>query len=138
MPDVYINFVALFVAALAHSALGALWYSQVLFGKTWMKLSGITEDQMKTGKKGMGKTYALSFIGAFVMAYVLARFVDYSGASTIMEGMRVGFLGWLGFIATVTLAPVLWAKRPIKLYFLDNGHLLVSTMIMGAIVAVWR
>lgn len=44
-----INYLAAGVAALASFALGALWYSPVLFGKTWQKDLGFTGEYLKEG-----------------------------------------------------------------------------------------
>ena len=51
MPTVDINYLAVLIAALASYVLGALWYSPVLFGKLWMKLSKIDPKNMDAAKK---------------------------------------------------------------------------------------
>ncbi len=44
-----INFLALIAATVAKGMLGWLWYSPLLFLKAWMRLTGITDAQMKAG-----------------------------------------------------------------------------------------
>lgn len=138
MPDVEINYLAVLVVALLGGlALGFLWYGP-LFGKSWMKLIGFDQksmDEMK--KKGMGKTYALSLFASFLMAYVLAFFVNYAQATTFVAGLQVGFWAWLGFVATTMLNSVLFGKKSWKLYQIDAGYQLVSLLIMGSVLAVW-
>ena len=137
-PSVDINYVAVLVAAVASFVIGALWYSPMLFGKMWMKLSNVTDKEMKKAKeKGMSKNFAFQFLGTLVMSYILAHFVYYTQASTVLEGMLTGFWIWLGFIATVMLGIVLWEGKPWKLYFIKAAHELVALAVMGAILAVW-
>src|SRR5258706_1426327 len=103
MDVVPINYVAVLIAAIVSMPLGFLWYGP-LFGKQWMKLSGITEAKMKAGKKS-GKAnmgYGLMFIGSLIMAYVLAHSLifasSYLKVTGISAGLMAGFWSWLGFV----------------------------------------
>ena len=137
MPTVDINYLAVLIAALASYVLGALWYSPVLFGKLWMKLSKIDPKNMDAAKKHLAWRYGSGFIATVVMSYILAHWVDYAGAITIRGGLQAGFWAWLGFVATVTLSSVLWENKPFKLYLLNNTYHLVSLLLMGSLLAVW-
>jgi len=86
----------------------------------------------------MGKTYAWTALGSLVTAFVLSKVAIAMGASSFGAGIAVGFWVWLGFVATVTLASVLYERRSVNLYILNNGYQLVGLAIMGAILAVWR
>jgi len=80
------------VAAIAGMLIGAFWYSPLLFGKLWMRLSGLTEKQLNEAKKkGMGKLYFIAFIGILVMSYVLAHFVDYTESTTNLAAHKLDF-----------------------------------------------
>ena len=129
-----INYVAVLVAAVAANVIGFLWYSKVLFGNVWMKLSGITEAQMKADKNNMMSIYGMMFLTSLVMAYVLAHFEQAGGASDITMGVMVAFWAWLGFVATTMLGTVLFDKKPFKLFLINSGYHLVSLMVMGAIL----
>lgn len=139
MPPVDVNYLAVVVAAIAYMALGFFWYSPAGFGKPWMKLVGMTEEHMKNAGKGMQKTYAISFVAALLMAYVLGVFVDLAEASTVAAGVQVGFWAWVGFVATTGANEFLFAvkPKPWKLYWINQGYLLVSLLVAGAILAVW-
>ena len=133
-----INYLAVLFSAVVSMGLGALWYSPLMFGKMWMKLMNINPKKMtEAQKKGMGKSYAFTFASSFLMAFVLAHFVDYMGARTVVEGIQTAFWIWLGFVATITLNSVLWEGRPWKLYFINVTQTLVALTINGAILAVW-
>lgn len=137
MPPVEINYLAVLVAATLNMALGAFWYSPMAFGKQWMELSGISQKDIDSGKKQMNSKYGIAFLGALVMAYVLAHIIDYAQAETVSQGIQTGFWVWLGFVATVTLGSILWEGKPTKLYVLNNAYQLVTLVISGTILAVW-
>jgi len=65
---------------------------------------------------------------------MLAFFIGLAQASSVMDGMRIGFFAWLGFVATSTLAAYVFEGRPIKLYVLYNTYQLVAFLVMGAIL----
>jgi len=136
MGVIEINLAAVVGAAVASMVVGFVWYGP-LFGKKWMKLSGVSMKDIESKKAGMPKTYAMAFVAALVTAYVLALFVDYTEAKTIMGGAVTGFWLWLGFIATTELGSVLWEGKPKQLYLLNAAHGLVALLVMGAILAVW-
>ena len=133
-----INYLAVLVSAVIGMVIGALWYSPLLFGKLWMKLSGMTEKQLNEAKKkGMGKMYFVAFIGVLLMSYVLAHFVDYTDSRTFVQGMQTGFWLWLGFIIPILIGSVLWENKSFKFYLLNIIHYLVVLFVMGGILAVW-
>jgi hypothetical protein len=134
MREIPINFFAILSAAATKVLIGALWYSPALFLPSWLKLSGITEDEMKAR---MGKAVAVDIFGSLIMAIVLVHAVRYAGATTVAQGMVVGFFNWLGFVAVVTIGTVTYEGRPFKLVLLNNGYLLVSLLVMGAMLAIW-
>ena len=132
-----VNGLAVLVCAIVAHGLGALWYGK-LFTKQWMRLSGLTEADMKKAKeKGMAKTYVLSFLSSLVMAYVLGWAVQSAQVISAGAGAMMGFWAWLGYIATVELGTVLWENKPWKLYFINAGHYLVTLLVMGVILGLW-
>ncbi len=137
--QITLNYAAIFIAALAHMILGALWYSPILFGKSWMKLMNFNAKTMEESKKrGMAKLYMIMFIVALLMSYILAHFVKYTSSMTAIEGLQLGFWLWLGFVATIMINSVLWESKPIKLYLINIGYYFISLLLMGVILASWQ
>ena len=71
MPE--INWLAVFVAALASFLLGGIWYSKALFGKAWQRETGLTDEALARGN--MAKIFGLSFVLAFLAAWNFANFL---------------------------------------------------------------
>lgn len=51
--------------------------------------------------------------------------------------MLLGFFAWRGFIGLTTLSANLYENRPIVLFFVKNGYLLVALLLRGVIVTLW-
>ncbi len=141
---VIINYWAVLVAAIVNMALGFIWYGP-LFGKYWIRLMGITPEQMEKGKvemkKKMWRIYGMTFVGSLLMSYVLVHSIifagSYLGVAGISAGLMCGFWSWLGFIFPVTLSSVFFEGKSWRLFILNNGYYLTVLLVMGAILASW-
>lgn len=134
MPEVSINYLAVLVGAIVSMVIGAVWYSMPVFGKLWMQEIGKKMDDLKGGAK---TGYIVAFVSALVMSYILAHFVDYTGATTVTTGAITGFWIWFGFVATVGAAKTVFTGKSFKLFAIDYGYHLVELVVMGMILAVW-
>ncbi|OGE73879.1 MAG: hypothetical protein A3I07_00060 [Candidatus Doudnabacteria bacterium RIFCSPLOWO2_02_FULL_42_9] len=142
--DVPVNYWAILACGVASMIIGSIWYGP-LFGKIWAKLSGwdnldtAKRDEMK---KGMMKSYALAFIGALVMAYVLSHHTVFAGTylktEGISAGLQSGFWVWLGFVVPVTMSDVLWGAKSWKLWSINTFYFLVQLLVFGLILGGWR
>lgn len=135
-----LNYWAVLAAGVAAMIIGSLWYSPVLFAKPWMKFMGFTEHDMEQAKKkGMAMSYAIMFVSELVKAFVLAHFVDYTGALTWVEGLQLGLWIWFGFIATTSLSGYIWNVRPKAkaLWLIDNGYMALTLAVQAVILTLW-
>ena len=133
----YISYPLLLLAAIVGFAVSWVWWGP-LFGKQWMKLSGMTKQELdKAKQKGMGGSLTIAFIANLIMAYVLAALILATGASTLMDGVMLGFWVWLGFVATIGVGAVLWQNKSWGLFWLNNLGWLVTIALMSAVLVVW-
>lgn len=130
-----INVAALAVAAIVRTIIGMLWFSPALFGAAWIALVGCTEHDMKAR---LPRALVIDVLANFVMAFVLVHAVHYAGATGPWLGAAVGFFNWIGLVMVSTLFAVTFEGRPFKLFAINNGFHLVSLLIMGALLAIWR
>lgn len=140
-----INYWAVLVSAIIFFALGALWYTKVLFGNAWIDSLGKTTEELEKEQadSNMTKSFLLMFIAALLMAFVTAHLVDlmavvYPNASNLKLGLVTGFWVWLGYIASYVLTNVAFEGRPWKYYFINTGYWLVGVLIMGTILTAWK
>jgi hypothetical protein len=64
---------ALLASALIPLVIGFLWYNPKTFGNVWMKVSGVTEDKLKTGN--MAVIFILTYVMGFLISAILMMLV---------------------------------------------------------------
>ena len=135
MPELQINYLAIGAAALTTVVIGVIWYSPILFGGQWLEAHGYSIEQMR---QSAGRNLIVSLFCYVVMATVMAVLFSYLGFSTLFHGALLGFLVWLGFLATLGMTAHLVAGKPLSIYLIDAGYQLVYAIVMGTIIAAWR
>ena len=138
-----INWLAVLDAGIVIFVLGGLWYSPVLFAKRWIALQGRTEEQMRAdaAKANMPVMYASVFLCGLITALVMAMIMSHVGDRmelNVGHGAIVGFSCWLGFAATTSYGTALFSMKPRQLWLIDTMYNLVSFVLAGIILAVWR
>ena len=129
-----INWLAVIVAALSAFALGGLWYSTVLFGNAWMKDSDLSEEEIKKGNKG--KIFGFTAVFSLLMAFNLAMFLNDS-KTDLQWGIIAGMLAGIWTFCAIAIHS-LFELKSWRLIFINGGYSLVSLMLMGAILGIWR
>jgi hypothetical protein len=141
--EAVINYWAVLLAAIVCVALGATWFGP-LFGKVWMKAIDVEmpKEITKAMQRAMMRSYALVALSAFVMAFVLAHFLEFASAYMDTDGALAGATGaiwaWVGFVVPATLGSVLWEGRSWKYWFVTAGYWLVALIVTAVILSVWR
>ena len=135
-----VNWLAVLVSGVVIFMLGGLWYSPILFAKPWMALMGRTEEELraKAAAKSMPAMYLTVFLCGLVSAFVLAVVIEGFGATGAGAGATVGALCWLGFAAATSFGTSLFSFEPRKLWLINSAYNLVSFVIAGVILALWR
>ena len=111
----------------------ALWISPLLFGKSWMRLSGFRIGDLRPGmvKRNAIGGFVLSLIAALLLN-VLAQFVPPHSRDFFYA---VGFI-WL-FIMLVQMNHMLWERQPFALFLLHTLRSLASLMAGAALLYFW-
>lgn len=129
-----INYLAVFLGALAFFVTGAIWYS-ALFGKAWQREVGLSDEQMQSANMPLifGLCFLLELVIAWMLGHALARS---SPPDHVVMMMAVGF-----GIAIMTPAigiNYLFQRRSFKLFAIDAGHFIVGMAAMGAVFILLR
>ena len=128
MPD--INWLAVALCAMSSLFLGGVWYSPLLFGKTWQTAVGLSEAELQRGNmtKIFGLTLLLSFIAATVFAMFLGRNFGLGPAAA------AGFSAGLCWVAASYGITYLFEHRPLKLWLVNGGYHTMQFALFGAII----
>ena len=126
------------VSAVAVFAIGALWYSPVLFGKAWVNAHGYTPEKIEAMRAAMGRAYAVSFLCYVVMAAAMAMLIGRMDIIYVRGGVKLGALIGVGFAATIGLTANMYSEKRLVVWLIDSGYQIVFLMVMGAILVAWR
>lgn len=141
MPLVDVNYLAVMAATVVALALGAVWYSSVLFGPRSIRLPigipGLSSADPSRPHRA-GQVAFVSILCHLVMALMVAVLMSLTGFGTPVQGLLLGFLVWLGFAAPLGLTGNVVSQKGIGTWFIDTGYQLLSLLIMGAILGAWR
>lgn len=132
-----INWLAVFISALAFFGLGAIWYGP-LFGKTWQRGVGLSDEELKDQ---MSKVFASSLVMALVISTGMAVFLRTAWAPAetgVMAGATMGMMLGIFFTLPSTAMNYIFARRPISLILIDAFYHMLAYTITGIILASWR
>jgi hypothetical protein len=131
-----INWLAVVACVVASMIIGGVWFSPKTFFPMWWKAIGRSEKEAPGGTN-MGMLWGLTILASFVQAVFIALIVNVMGSTTLLSGATAGFFLWLGFVAPSSLTNKLFASQ-LKAWVLEAGNHLVTFVVMGAILGVWR
>ena len=128
-----LNWLAILVATVAGFVIGGIWYGP-LFGGAWMSALGKSPDDIQPSPA----PFVISFFTALITAIVLAVLINALGVSTLGSGVVIGLLIGVGFIATAMASDSAFCGWGVKLWLIQSGYRVLYSVVMGAILAVWR
>ncbi len=130
-----VNYRAILICAIILWIIGALWYSPPLFGKHWANIVGRPK-----GDKPKGVIWGMiaSFIGDFLLAFVLAHVILWSHADSALDGLHIGLLVWVGFVAAILYPSSIYEGRGPKYFMINGGYWLFGLLVIGALLGVWH
>ncbi len=114
-------------------AVSLLWLSPLMFGKSWMRLSGIRIGDLRPGmmRRNAIAGAILSLLAAGLLG-VLAQQVPPHSRDFFYA---LGFI-WV-FIMLVQLNHMLWERQPFALFLLHTLRSLAALMAGGAVLYFW-
>ena len=125
-----IDWLAVVAATIASFAVGAVWYSPLLFVKAWQRETGVTADRARNSNVPL--TMACAFFLTFVMTLVFALFLGQNPGPEF--GAAAGFAAGLFWVAASVGVNHLFEGRSLKLFLINGGYNVVMFTVMGAVL----
>jgi hypothetical protein len=126
-----LNFLALIAGVLVNFLVGVIWYAPYVFGRSWQKHTGMTNDKFKRGNVIM--RIAPSLVLTFAMGLVLALFLP--PGLNWEQGAFAGLIMGAGVGAAPLALHYMYARRSVNLFLIDAGYGVLMMAIFGAIIA---
>lgn len=139
---VELNLLALIISIVLAFAVGAAWYTQILFGKTWLKLVGLSPKQQE---QGMVRSMVVGFILIALMVFGYAMMLGWLALPVALVLQNDSAIVIAVFIAVVmwvfTFLPSNWLNdnyegKSWKLTAINAVYQLVVLLIPAVVFAV--
>ena len=127
----HINFIAVFISALAALIFGGLWYSPALFLKPWLKASGV-----EVVKPHAWSAYVASFVLMFIAAAVFAFFLGEN--PPLMQSLLLGIVTGLAWSGTSLGINYAFSGKSFRLWLIDAGYHVGQFALYGLILGLWH
>ena len=128
-----LNWWAVLAATAAAFALGGLWYGP-LFGKAWVAALGKTEDEIQPTPT----PFIISLFTALLTSIVLGAIIGALGVNNLVDGLWIGLVAGIGFIATSMASDSAFCGWGLRLWLIQAGYRVVYSVIMGGILGAWQ
>lgn len=130
-----INWFAVLVAACIGMLINAGWYSDALFGKTWLKSIGLKKKD--TQKPGVDVALVISLVTLLITSATMAVLIDVLKLSGAWSGLLFGVLASFGLLVTNNGMHKLYEQRPFSLFVITAVGDILTLAAIGVILAVW-
>lgn len=118
-----------------------VYYSPVSpFFKKWQMALGMDPNKKTMTdeeKKAMPRLFGGAILASLLLAYGMQFLVRNLILETFLEGAVIGLIAWATFAVTLSLNTQFEGRKPIVL-IINNILYLVTYMVFGGILAVWR
>ena len=134
-----LNWLAVIVGALIYFALGALWYSPMLFARRWQQSIGW--DPERTPPEQNPMTYVIPAAAYVVMAVAIGLIAVSSGTDNIGEGVVLGLVTGIGLSLAHTFVDASFdpnKPEPWTWFAINGSYHAIGLLIVSVIVAAWR
>lgn len=132
----FFNFWAVLVCFIWFMALGALWYSPVLFGNYWLKLVGKAKEDINRDQGN--KAMMLGMIPSALTAILLALTLGMMNTSSLIDAVAIGSMISAGFIGMSAWNLILFEGRSLMLALVNVGYSFVSMNVAAIILTFWK
>lgn len=131
-----VNYWAVLVVWIIYMAVGAYWYSTAGFAKQWTKYTNI--DILKIPQQQANRIIGFVAVSALVQALTLAVILSSLGVETLVQGITVGLVLWLGLVTATTVGVTLYSRRSWGFIWLNSSYFLLVMLIGSTLFSIWK
>lgn len=127
-----LSWIGILICGIASMLLGGLWYSPLLFGKSWQAGAGLSDEELACGNMAM--IYGLAFLLSLGAAILFA----------LLMGNRHGLVPWTtaGAAAGALVAAgfginYLFERRSVRQWLINGGYHFLQFTLFGLILGLF-
>lgn len=121
---------AILVAAAVAVAIGVAWYAQPVFGKRWQGHVGVSQPT--------AQAFAIWVVCYVVIAVTMVYVFNRMGVAGAGLGLRWGITFGVALVALAMAPNYAFGRKPLSLFLIEAGYVVVAFAVMGVILAAWH
>lgn len=136
--ELHFNWIAILIATLVGTAIAGVWYQELVFGKIWRSLTGVTAKQSKQAGNGpLIIMLVANFVTAATLAIVISIVAEFYGHGSILLALMVGFVACLAFSVTTLVVHNGFELKRKKLTLINSMYQFVLFLSMALVIGVF-
>ncbi len=132
MPEM--NYWAILAAGVSSFVIGGIWYAPPIFGKTWQREAGLSEE--KVAKSNPVRIFGGALVLSLIAAFVFAMFLGPKPA--IGFALGAGFSAGLCWVAASFGINYLFEHKSLKLFLINGGYHTAQFTVIGLVLGLWH
>ena len=134
MEKLAIHHMAVWAVIILQQLVPPLWYSNLMFAKKWMVLTGLKEEDFSQVNPIQ---YLVPLLGSICSCYLLAWIFRELEVQTALHGFMLATAMGFAFVFLNGLTKDLFSLRPFALTLINEGMTLILWALSGAIIGAW-
>jgi hypothetical protein len=134
-----LNWLAVILGSVIYFALGAVWFTPLLFGRQWQSSIGWAASQRPPQMKP--SAYLLPALAYVVAAIATGLLAAATGSDTLFEGIVLGIVIGVGYAVTLTAVEAVFdpnKPQPWTWFGISASYHFIGLLIVAVLVSVWR
>ena len=84
------------------------------------------------------RAYAMALVASVLTVFGLAVIIQATGADELLDGLVIGLIAGIGFVASAMAGQYEFEGRPMKLFVINAGYPVLVFALGGSILGVWQ
>jgi hypothetical protein len=134
-----VNWLAVIVGTIIYFAIGAVWFTPILFGRPWQRAIGW--DPERTTPEMNPVTYAVPAVLYLVASAATAMLAAATGSDTFSSGLVLGLVVGVGYALVINANDAIFdpnKRQPLTWFAITGAYNLLGLVIVAVLVSVWH
>jgi len=134
-----LNWLAVIVGTIIYFAIGAVWFTPMLFGRPWQRALGW--DPAQTAPQMSPLTYAVPAILYLASAIATAMLAAATGSTTLGSGLVLGLVVGVGYALVINANDAIFdpnKRQPLTWFVITGAYNLLGLLIVAVLVSIWH
>ena len=128
-----INWLATLVGAVIAYIVGGIWFHPKVFGGSWMKALGKTQEELGNPGFAMGIGALTTIISAIAISWLVIA----TGTDTPTDAIILALVSGTGIYLVTAASDYLYCNWPSQVQITQGSYRIISFIIMAVTVTIW-